>query len=71
MPNSNRLTDIGIKLHMHTEVVGINGLFKLKGAFGRAIFLCQRPIVTETMANNLRSHIATKSVKETMSKNLC
>ena len=39
-----------------------------KGAFARAFFLWQRPSVTETMANYLRSHIATKSVKETMSK---
>ena len=31
------------------------------------LFLWQRPSVTETMANYLRSHIATKSVKETMS----
>ena len=42
-----------------------------KGAFSRAIFLWQRSIVTETMAKYLRSHTATKSLKENLSKNLC
>ena len=41
-----------------------------KGAFTSAFFLWKRPNVTETMVNYLRSYIATKSVKETMSKNL-
>ena len=37
-----------------------------------SIFSLSKTIVTETMANYLRSHITTKSVKETMSsKNLC
>ena len=42
-----------------------------KGAFSRAIFLWQRSIVTETLAKYLRSHTATKSLKENLSKNLC
>ena len=35
-------------------------------AFGRAIFLRQRSIVTETIAKYLRSHTAKKSDKETL-----
>ena len=42
-----------------------------KGALSRAIFLWQRSIVTETLAKYLRSHTATKSLKENLSKNLC
>ena len=42
-----------------------------KGAFSRAIFLWQRSIVRETSAKYLRSHTATKSLKEIFSKNLC
>ena len=42
-----------------------------KGAFGRAFFLWQRSIVTETMANYLRLHTAKKMVKETLLQNLC
>ena len=46
-------------------------IYYTEGAFARAFFLWQRPIVTETIANNLRSHIAAKSVKETMPQNIC
>ena len=45
--------------------------YKGKGAFSRAIFLWQRSIVTETLAKYLRSHTATRSLKENLSKNLC
>ena len=42
-----------------------------KGAFSPEIFLWQRSIVTETLAKYLRSHTATKSLKESLLKNLC
>ena len=45
--------------------------FKTMDAFGRAIFLWQRSIVTETMAKYFRSYTAKKSVKETLLQNLC
>ena len=48
-----------------------DGLSEVKGAFSRAIFLWQRSIVAETLAKYLRSHTATKSLKEKLSKNLC
>ena len=44
---------------------------RVRALFHEHVFFGKRPIVTETMANYLRSHIATKSVKETMPKNLC
>ena len=46
-------------------------IWAVKGAFDEHFFLGQRLIVTATMAIYFRSHIATKRVKETMSKNLC
>ena len=53
------------------NVKHLNHFVYFRARLHEHFFLWQRPVVTETMANYLLLNTATKSVKETKSKNLC
>ena len=62
--------EVGFDPHSGRRVVSLSKTHS-RARSQRTVFLWQSPIVTETMTKFLGLHIARKSVKETMSRNLC